>query len=576
VATTWRMLRSALLIALPLFVSSRSGIARDSWIEAKSPHFVVISNGDAVRAREVAGALERIRAFFGETLPDLALSPDPVRVFAVEDEASLESLVPEYRELGLAVPAGLFRPGFGGNIVLRLDLGDVRRRSVLYHEYVHLLTRRNLGSLPLWLDEGLAQFWGNTVLRGDEAELGLPSVSTRARLRAERPIPLPDFFAADSDSPLYVENGKKAIFYAQSWALTHYLLLGEGGVHRAMLAAYLDELTRGADPVEAARRSFGDFRELGRRIEEYRAARRFSSVRRPAPPEMDGAQFSVRTLSLAEAAAARADFLARGPSYRDAGPLVRSALASAPGLPLAHEVLSLLRARHQEEALVRGLLPSASHGGRVPGPRASGVVAAPGRDAADSDIRPRIPGPLPTPDSASSSTYVELAYFYAGIDRTLERALAAVRKAAELDPDSPWYQSLVARTLLQSGRREEALATMREAAALSLRGNRASEARDVCFYGSLAGLADAVGPACDAAVAARPADGRFRESRAVARSIAGDVEGAVDDFRAALADESFLLSTDERAQRRLWIRRLEARKNPFDEETRRELLGLPF
>jgi tetratricopeptide (TPR) repeat protein len=573
VATTGRILRIALRIALPVFASIRSGLAGDTWIELKSPHFVVISDGGPARAREVAGTLERIRAFFENALPEVALSPDPVRIFAVEDEKGLESLVPEYGRLGLSAPSGLFRPGFGGNdIALRLDLRGERKHAVLYHEYVHLLTRRTLGSLPLWLNEGLAQFWGNTVMSGHEAELGAPSFATRTRLRRQRSIPLPVFFAVDYDSPYYTEDGKKGLFYAQSWALTHYLLLGDGGAHRSRMTAYLDDVARGEGPVEAAEHAFGDFADLGRSIDGYRVARRFVTVRLPAPPEMDDGGFAVRSLSRAEEAAARADFLARGPSFRDAEPLAKAALASAPGLLLAHQVMSLLHVRRQEDALFRTFLSKASH---------EDVTRSESDRQGRADLAvfrslDSVSGPASS--SASASTYVELAFSYAGTDRSFERALAAVESAVELDPGSSWYRSLLARVLWQSGRREEALAAMREAAALAARNERAAEARDVCFYGSLAGpgLADVVRPACDAAVESRPGDGRFRESRAIARSITGDLEGAVDDFRAALADESFPLTSDERAQRRLWIRRLEARTNPFDEETRRELLGRPF
>jgi hypothetical protein len=520
-------LRALLLIAVPVFGWVRSARAGDSWTEVRSPHFVVVSDANAGRAREVGRELERIRAFFGAALPGLALTPETVRVFAVENEKSLASLVPEYGRLGLAVPAGLFRPGYGGDdIAVRVDLRGVRKHSVLYHEYFHLLARRNLGSLPLWLNEGLAQFWGNTVLRGDEAELGLPSISTCARLRRDRPIPLPVFFAVDYDSPYYTDARKKSLFYAQSWALTHYLLFGDEGAHRAQLTHYLERVEQGADPVVAAERAFGDFRELSDNLDEYRWARRFSVLRLPAPAETDDDSLSVRSLSPAEASAVRADFLAHGPSFRDAEPLVTAALGLSPGLPLAHRVMSLLHFRAQEEVIWRNLQSSTSPMlDRAPTP------------SRQPETSPRIDL---FPVSASDSDAVELAYRYAAQDRTLDRALAAIRKARKLDPRSPSYLN------------------------------------DVCRYGSLAGLARAVFPACDAAVESRPADGRFRESRAVARSILGDVQGAVDDLRVALADESLELTPDERAERRLWIRRLEAQKNPFDEETRRELLGPPF
>ena len=37
-------------------------------------------------------------------------------------------------------------------------------------------------------------------------------------------IPLPELLAVNQSSPLYNEGDRRSIFYAESWALTHYLL----------------------------------------------------------------------------------------------------------------------------------------------------------------------------------------------------------------------------------------------------------------------------------------------------------------------------------------------------------------
>ena len=42
----------------------------------------------------------------------------------------------------------------------------------------------------------------------------------------ERFIPLPELMAVRHDSPLYNEGDRRSIFYAESWALLHYLLMG--------------------------------------------------------------------------------------------------------------------------------------------------------------------------------------------------------------------------------------------------------------------------------------------------------------------------------------------------------------
>ncbi len=42
-------------------------------------------------------------------------------------------------------------------------------------------------------------------------------------------LPLKTLFEVDHKSPHYNESKKKGIFYAQSWALMHYLLIGKTG-----------------------------------------------------------------------------------------------------------------------------------------------------------------------------------------------------------------------------------------------------------------------------------------------------------------------------------------------------------
>jgi WD40 repeat protein len=92
----------------------------------------------------------------------------------------------------------------------------------------------------------------------------------------------------------------------------------------------------------------------------------------------------------------------------------------------------------------------------------------------------------------------------------------------------------------------------------------------VCWWGSLEGFAATVLPVCDRAVeradeARRP---NFRDSRGLARALAGDHAGALEDFRAFVeAMQADAAYEDRVAERKAWIAALEAGQNPFDEET---------
>jgi tetratricopeptide (TPR) repeat protein len=85
----------------------------------------------------------------------------------------------------------------------------------------------------------------------------------------------------------------------------------------------------------------------------------------------------------------------------------------------------------------------------------------------------------------------------------------------------------------------------------------------LCWNGAIWNHAAEVITACDLAVAGKPENGDIRESRAVARALTGDLEGAIEDL------EAFVEWTESDVQRRYrerWIRALRAGENPFTEE----------
>jgi WD40 repeat protein len=91
----------------------------------------------------------------------------------------------------------------------------------------------------------------------------------------------------------------------------------------------------------------------------------------------------------------------------------------------------------------------------------------------------------------------------------------------------------------------------------------------LCWYGTLWGQAERVLPICELAVAAAASEGSladFRDSRGIARALAGDYLGAIEDFTAFVAyDEDSFIGSEEVAQRQEWIAALQAGRNPFDE-----------
>jgi hypothetical protein len=84
-------------------------------------------------------------------------------------------LAEERREKGATKKAGIFVQGPERSFVaLSIETPGDQRYHVIYHEYVHMLMRLNLGEIPLWLAEGLAEFFGYATLLDGTSHLGTP------------------------------------------------------------------------------------------------------------------------------------------------------------------------------------------------------------------------------------------------------------------------------------------------------------------------------------------------------------------------------------------------------------------
>lgn len=278
--------------------------AAPSWVEVRSAHFRVVSDAGEDDARGVASELEKIRSIYQSVLGPEADPGDPVLVFASADAKGFEALLPaKWRDEGGRRWAGLFVEAPSGYaLFLRLDLrGDVRFRTV-YHEYFHYLTRENIGPLPPWLNEGLADYWATIDVRDQEVLVGRPDYDYLRLLKRSAPIGLETLFAAGDDSAYYRREETMTLFYAQSWALTHFLQSDER--RRRELTTYVSRLGGGGDPLHAAREVFGDLDALGEELLSYVRSRRFRGARLAAPL-VEEESLHVRPLEAAEVEAAR-------------------------------------------------------------------------------------------------------------------------------------------------------------------------------------------------------------------------------------------------------------------------------
>ena len=194
--------------------------AAATWTYASSTHFEVFTTAGARSARETLVQFERIRAFFASHLELTPPSGRRVRLVLFSNEAEFRP----YR-INDAVVA-FYRPGPATDYIVMHALGRMSH-DVMVHEYVHLILNRSGGRYPVWVNEGLAEYFATLPSMGDAVQVGRMARTRMRSLASGRLLGLDQLFAVTHESPEYQTAEHGGLFYAQSWALTHMLLADE-------------------------------------------------------------------------------------------------------------------------------------------------------------------------------------------------------------------------------------------------------------------------------------------------------------------------------------------------------------
>ena len=254
-----RGLLAAALVAVARPAAPSPADNAQGWSQLRSANFYVIGDAGAGQLRQVAERLEQFRETLGILFPNaIAGATTPTTVIVFKSQHTYEPYKPQYQGKAKSL-TGYFLPGQAVNyITLTTEDGIDVLGSVVYHEFVHLLLNNSVRSIPLWFNEGLAEYYATFEMQqgGTVAVLGRIHEDHVLLLR-DRYLPLDQIVAVDHDSPLYNERDKASIFYAESWALVHYLLRGSEGKYDKLVAPFMNALVDGEPFSTACERVLG-------------------------------------------------------------------------------------------------------------------------------------------------------------------------------------------------------------------------------------------------------------------------------------------------------------------------------
>jgi hypothetical protein len=345
------LLRASILFLFIFGSTAFSADVNQGWTEVRSAHFTVATNAAEKDARNVAGQFEQIRFMFHSILANLRVdTPQPIVILAAKNENTMKLLLPEEWEVkGHIHHAGMYYQGEDQHcVLLQLDTGGDNPFHTLYHEYTHSLLHLNFKHLPLWLDEGIAEFFGNSTLGDKESKTGTVDRNHLLLLNQSRLIPIETLLEVDYKSPYYNETNRASIFYAQSWALVHYLLMDPGARQQQLFSKFLAAMDNSANQVDAARQAFGDLKRFGQTIETYSRQTGFHYLILKYPKDELDKNTAARSLSPGEVLALRGDAFTHRNQLDMAQPLLEQSVQLEPKLALAHQALGLYKYRKQD------------------------------------------------------------------------------------------------------------------------------------------------------------------------------------------------------------------------------------
>ena len=163
-----------------------------------------------------------------------------------------------YAAGGLAKTAGVFN---GSRLMAMADprVGKQVWHIVQhegFHQFVHAVIG---GEIPIWVNEGMAEYFGEAIFTGDGFVVGVIPPWRLARIKKTiqsggfKSIPaMMRLSHVTWNSEMNIAN------YDQAWSMVHFLANGDDGRYQQAFEAYMRLVSRGRDSEDAWNSTFGN------------------------------------------------------------------------------------------------------------------------------------------------------------------------------------------------------------------------------------------------------------------------------------------------------------------------------
>ncbi len=255
---------AALLVACSSPPSPRTASqGGPQWVSLRTRHLLIKTDLAADDARSLA---EQYEAAYCElaavVIPGAAGPPERTEVVVFQNEDEFHATLGRWQAGGFFFDKGPIDLERHPTVVLPHPRYGDDDRITLLHELTHRLVNHVYGSMPVWLNEGLAQYFSTMRIRDGEVVLGEP-LPRRAYTADVLPT-VPALLAMDRlrfdgrDLPDdYRRVDQMVNNYIAAWALVHFFRNGPDS-YRAHFQRFVSAMNHGTRARDAWSSSFGD------------------------------------------------------------------------------------------------------------------------------------------------------------------------------------------------------------------------------------------------------------------------------------------------------------------------------
>lgn len=230
-------------------------------------HYTVYTDTDDATAHEIALYMDDVFAEYASRLSAFPPKRDDRSTLYLFEAAPAYHAFLDKLGFDARHTSGVFFSRGGETGLATFVSGQPRQRMLdtLRHEGFHQFAHSRIGrNLPIWVNEGLAEYFGNGAVVNGQLRVGFAPSAPLQRVRRA----VDNAYAYSFDELLsmttrqwgeHVQAGgpNASLLYDQTWLMTHFLIHAEGGRYASAFEGYLKLVANGTDSLDAFAQAFG-------------------------------------------------------------------------------------------------------------------------------------------------------------------------------------------------------------------------------------------------------------------------------------------------------------------------------